>query len=97
MEVFWANDLPAVTSKEECQKEKSRKFAESYFEGSPKNAMAEYSFSIHALFIMWYRFLDVCCSDYVVFAFVFTLRKGVLKNRIFLKGMGLWSLCSKRW
>lgn len=27
-------------SKEECQKEKSRKFVESYFEGSRKNAMA---------------------------------------------------------
>ena len=27
-------------SKEECQREKSRKFVESYFEGSRKNAMA---------------------------------------------------------
>lgn len=27
-------------SKEECQKEKSRKFVDSYFEGSQKNAMA---------------------------------------------------------
>ena len=27
-------------SKEECQKEKSRKFVDSYFEGSMKNAMA---------------------------------------------------------
>lgn len=30
----------AVKSKEECQKEKSRKFVDSYFEGSRKNAMA---------------------------------------------------------
>lgn len=30
----------ARKSKEECQKEKSRKFVESYFEGSQKNAMA---------------------------------------------------------
>ena len=29
-----------VKSKEECQKEKSRKFVDSYFEGSGKNAMA---------------------------------------------------------
>ena len=29
-----------VKSKEECQKEKSRKFVDSYFEGSQKNAMA---------------------------------------------------------
>ena len=29
-----------VKSKEECQKEKSRKFVDSYFEGSRKNAMA---------------------------------------------------------
>lgn len=29
-----------VKSKEECQKEKSRKFVDSYFEGSKKNAMA---------------------------------------------------------
>lgn len=29
-----------VKSKEECQKEKSRKFVNSYFEGSQKNAMA---------------------------------------------------------
>ncbi len=29
-----------VKSKEECQKEKSRKFIDSYFEGSRKNAMA---------------------------------------------------------
>lgn len=29
-----------VKSKEECQKEKSRKFVESYFGGSQKNAMA---------------------------------------------------------
>lgn len=29
-----------MKSKEECQKEKSRKFVESYFEGSQKNAMA---------------------------------------------------------
>ena len=29
-----------VKSKEECQKEKSRKFINSYFEGSQKNAMA---------------------------------------------------------
>lgn len=30
----------AAKSKEECQKEKSRKFVESYFEGSRTNAMA---------------------------------------------------------
>lgn len=30
----------AMKSKEECQKEKSRKFVDSYFEGSRKNAMA---------------------------------------------------------
>lgn len=30
----------AVKSKEKCQKEKSRKFVDSYFEGSRKNAMA---------------------------------------------------------
>lgn len=30
----------AVKSKEECQKEKSRKFVDSYFEGSGKNAVA---------------------------------------------------------
>ncbi len=30
----------ARKSKEECQKEKSRKFVDSYFEGSRKNAMA---------------------------------------------------------
>ncbi|MCM1258702.1 MAG: BlaI/MecI/CopY family transcriptional regulator [Roseburia sp.] len=30
----------AMKSKEECQKEKSRKFVDSYFEGSQKNAMA---------------------------------------------------------
>lgn len=30
----------AVKPKEECQKEKSRKFVDSYFEGSRKNAMA---------------------------------------------------------
>lgn len=30
----------AVKSKEECQKAKSRKFVDSYFEGSRKNAMA---------------------------------------------------------
>ncbi len=30
----------AQKSKEECQKEKSRKFVDSYFEGSQKNAMA---------------------------------------------------------
>ncbi len=30
----------ARKSKEECQREKSRKFVESYFEGSQKNAMA---------------------------------------------------------
>lgn len=29
-----------MKSKEQCQKEKSRKFVESYFEGSQKNAMA---------------------------------------------------------
>ncbi len=29
-----------VKSKEECQREKSRKFVDSYFEGSRKNAMA---------------------------------------------------------
>ena len=29
-----------IKSKEECQKEKSRKFVNSYFEGSQKNAMA---------------------------------------------------------
>lgn len=29
-----------MKSKEECQKEKSRKFVDSYFEGSQKNAMA---------------------------------------------------------
>ena len=29
-----------LKSKEQCQKEKSRKFVESYFEGSQKNAMA---------------------------------------------------------
>lgn len=29
-----------VKSKEECQKEKSRKFVDSYFEGNQKNAMA---------------------------------------------------------
>ena len=29
-----------VKSKEECQKEKSKKFVDSYFEGSQKNAMA---------------------------------------------------------
>lgn len=29
-----------VKSKEECQKEKSRKFVDSYFEGNRKNAMA---------------------------------------------------------
>ena len=29
-----------MKSKEECQKEKSRKFIDSYFEGSRKNAMA---------------------------------------------------------
>lgn len=29
-----------VKSREECQKEKSRKFIDSYFEGSRKNAMA---------------------------------------------------------
>ena len=29
-----------MKSKEECQKEKSRKFIDSYFEGSQKNAMA---------------------------------------------------------
>lgn len=29
-----------MKSKEECQKEKSRKFVDSYFEGSRKNAMA---------------------------------------------------------
>lgn len=29
-----------VKSKEECQKEKSRKFVDNYFEGSRKNAMA---------------------------------------------------------
>lgn len=29
-----------VKSKEECQREKSRKFVDSYFEGSQKNAMA---------------------------------------------------------
>lgn len=30
----------AMKSKEQCQKEKSRKFVDSYFEGSQKNAMA---------------------------------------------------------
>lgn len=30
----------AVKSREECQREKSRKFVDSYFEGSQKNAMA---------------------------------------------------------
>ena len=40
---LWQKGVLSYTvekSKEECQKEKSRKFVESYFEGSQKNAMA---------------------------------------------------------